>query len=257
MLVPFNMKWIWLYILFDRKMYGIMCDESLMHRSPLDEYWSKGSTTTPTPSPNPNKYINNYYNKDNSYFDSTYNTTKNPHTFNQHYTQSTSYFYSSTTKNPYSFNNNQYSTTKNPLSFNIFASYSTTRNLYDFSNNKYTTTKNPYDFGNLNHYTTKSNANSQTPEPLKIFHNYNQYYSSSTTKNPFVGFNYYSTTAKPEHTSNSVYKLLNNNYNAFTTPSTTTTNKILPNYISSASQNSPSIINMNIEASVSNGKYVH
>ncbi|XP_021914006.1 A disintegrin and metalloproteinase with thrombospondin motifs 16 isoform X2 [Zootermopsis nevadensis] len=221
-------------------------------RSPLDEYWSKGSTTTPTPSPNPNKYINNYYNKDNSYFDSTYNTTKNPHTFNQHYTQSTSYFYSSTTKNPYSFNNNQYSTTKNPLSFNIFASYSTTRNLYDFSNNKYTTTKNPYDFGNLNHYTTKSNANSQTPEPVKIFHNYNQYYSSSTTKNPFVGFNYYSTTAKPEHTSNSVYKLLNNNYNAFTTPSTTTTNKILPNYISSASQNSPSIINMNIEASVSN-----
>ncbi|PNF17038.1 hypothetical protein B7P43_G00837 [Cryptotermes secundus] len=220
-------------------------------RSPLDESWSKGSTTTPIPSPIPNKYINNYHNNNNkgdSYYSSTISTTRNPYAFNQYYTQSTS-----TTKTPYSFNVNQFSTAKTPFVFNIHASYSTTRNPYDFSNNKYTSTKNPYDFGNLNHYTSTKNTNSQTSGSTKFSYNYfNQYHSSSTTRSPYAGLSYFST-AKSEYTSNSVYKLSYNNYNVFTTPSTTTAKKIQPHYISSATQNSPSIINnTNVEASVYN-----
>lgn len=219
-------------------LYGIMCDESLMHRSPWDEYWSKGSTTTPIPPPLPNKYINDYYNnnsEDNSYPGSTSSSgTKSLFDLNQYFTQST-------TSSPYPFNT-QNATTRTPLSFRIFASYSTTRN--------------PYDFRNLNHYTSTRNTNNQASDSI-IFpqNNYNQYYSSTTTKYPYVEFNYYSTTAKPENTSNSVYKQPYNNYYAFTTPSTTTTKKFHTFYFPSASQNSPSIISdMNIEASVSNGK---
>lgn len=218
--------------------YGIMCDESLVHRSPWDEYWSKGSTTTPIPPPLPNKYINDYYNnnsEDNSYPGSTSSsTTKSPFDFNQYFTQST-------TSSPYSFNT-QHTTKRTPLSFKIFASYSTTRN--------------PYDFRNLNHFTSTRNTNNQTSDSIIFPQNdYNQYYSSTTTKYPYVGSNYYSTTAKPEHTSNSVYKQSYNNYDAFTTSSTTTTRKFHTFYFPSASHNSPSIIsNTNIEASVFNGK---
>lgn len=219
-------------------LYGIMCDESLMHRSPLDEYWSTGSTTTPLPPPLPNKHINDYYNnnsEDNSYPGRvSSSTTKSLFDFNQYFTQST-------TSSHYSFNN-QHSTTRTPLSFKIFSTYSTTRN--------------PYDFRNLDHYTSTRNTNNQVSDAI-VFpqNNYNQYYSSSPTKYSYSGNNYYSTTAKPEHTSNSVYKQPYNNYNAFTTPSTTTTKKFHTFYFPSASQNSPSIISdMNIEASVSNGK---
>jgi hypothetical protein len=201
-------------------------------RSPWDEYWSKGSTTTPIPPPLPNKYINDYYNnnsEDNSYPGST---TKSPFDFNQYFTQST-------TSSPYSFNT-QYTTKRTPLSFKIFASYSTTRN--------------PYDFRSLNHFTSTRNTNNQTSDSIIFPQNdYNQYYSSTTTKYPYVGFNYYSTTAKPEQTSNSVYKQSDNIYNAFISPSTTTTKKFHTFYFPSASHNAPSIIsNTNIEASVSN-----
>lgn len=236
-----------------------MCDESLIHRSPWDESWSKGSTTTAIPSPIPNKYINNYHNnnnKDYSYYSGTSSTTRNPYNFNQYYSRSpTDGSYSSTTKTPYSLSINQFSTPKVPLGFNIYTSYSTTRNPYDFSNNKYTSTKSPYDFGSLNHYTGTRTTNSQAAGPIKFPHNnYNQHYSSSTTGSPHAGISYFST-AKPEYTSNSVYKLSYNNYNVFTTPSTTTTKKIQPNYLSSATQNSPSIIsNTNVVASFSNGK---
>lgn len=206
-----------------------------LQRSPLDESWSKGSTTTPIPPPLPNKYINDYYNnnsEDNSYPGSvSKSTTKSLFDFNQYFTQST-------TSSHYSFNTQQ--STRTPLSFKIFASYSTTRN--------------PYDFRNLNHYTSTRNTNDQASDSVKFLqNNYNQYYSSTTTKYPYAGFNYFSTTAKPENTSNSVYKQPYNNFNAFTTPSTTTTKKFHTFYFPLASQNSPSIIsNMNIEASVSN-----
>ncbi|XP_069676454.1 A disintegrin and metalloproteinase with thrombospondin motifs like isoform X2 [Periplaneta americana] len=196
-------------------------------RSPLDESWSKGSTTTPIPTPTPNRYLNNYYNnnnKDNPYYSSTPSTTKNPYAFNQYYTQST-------TNNPYAINNDRSSTTKSPFNFLQYS---------------YSTTKNPYDFANLDQYTRNTqNGNS---EGNKFSHNnYNQYYSSSTTKNPYAGFNYYSTTAQSD------YKLSYNNYNVFTTPTTTTTKKIHPNYFSSATQNSPLVVsNTNIVASVVN-----
>lgn len=218
-------------------LYGIMCDESLMHRSPMDESWSKGSTTTPIPPPFPNKYVNNYYNnnsEDESYPGSiSSSTTKIPFDFYQYFTQST-------TSSHYSFNNQP--STRTPLSFKIFASYSTTRN--------------PYDFRNLNHYTRTQNTKSPASDSVKFPHtDDSQYYSSTTTKYSDAGFNYYSTTAKPDHTSNSVYKVPYNNYDVFTTPSTTTTKKFHTFYFSSASQNSPSIVsNMNIEASISNGK---
>ncbi|GFG33874.1 hypothetical protein Cfor_02604, partial [Coptotermes formosanus] len=204
-------------------------------RSPMDESWSKGSTTTPIPPPFPNKYVNNYYNnnsEDESYPGSiSSSTTKIPFDFYQYFTQST-------TSSHYSFNNQP--STRTPLSFKIFASYSTTRN--------------PYDFRNLNHYTRTQNTKSPASDSVKFPHTDDSpYYSSTTTKYSDAGFNYYSTTAKPDHTSNSVYKVPYNNYDVFTTPSTTTTKKFHTFYFSSASQNSPSIVsNMNIEASISN-----
>ncbi|PSN43092.1 hypothetical protein C0J52_19303, partial [Blattella germanica] len=218
-------------------------------RLPEDESWR--STTTPIP----NKFLNNYYNnnnKENSYY-STPSTTLNPYAFNQYVTQST-------TTNPYF-------TTKSPFSFNQFHSQTTTKNPYDFSNNRYTTrdkntaastiqevnnqfnrqgtTRNPYDFANLDHYTKPKKPDNEDPNTNKFSHShYNQYYSSSTTKNPYAGFNFQSTTLRPAFSHNI------NVFNAFSTPSTTT-RKIPPNYFSSATQNSPSIIsNVKIQAPI-------
>ncbi|XP_066999385.2 A disintegrin and metalloproteinase with thrombospondin motifs like isoform X2 [Anabrus simplex] len=176
-------------------------------RSPWDEFRSTGSsTTTPFPFYNPTSTTRSPYN----YYSST---TQNP--------------YTSTTQNPYSTTNRyQYytSTTQNHYDqyYKAKNSIGTTEHPYSYKYNQYsTTTKNPYDFSNFDKKNSAKNSLNSNSD----------IYGSSTTRNPYAVFNFYSSTTNKPSQYNNVYQ------------SQTTTRKYQSHYFSSASNNEPSIIN--------------